>query len=148
MSEVPVIKVFRKDMFIRCWIASRPYATMGCFSIHKGIDGPGEVTRHLCCNSKCINPMHMKRGTQGENRHDDAVKNRWKKYTFDRVVTEHISGKCPDLSVLDDLNQSYADHVAYKMKDLRDSLEYNQFKYAKQLWKAILEYRQLEIMED
>jgi dGTP triphosphohydrolase len=89
----------------------------------------------------------MKRGTQGENRHDDAVKNKWKRDTFDRVVTEHISGKCPDLSVLDDLDQSYADYIAYKMKDLRDSLDYNQFKYAKQLWKAILEYRQLEIME-
>jgi len=36
-------------------------------------DMSGLVTRHLCGNSRCVNPAHLKPGTQSENERDKVL---------------------------------------------------------------------------
>jgi hypothetical protein len=59
-------------MLIGCWRFEKPYQKIDGRWIH--IDwavGEGEIVRHLCGESKCVNPLHLIRGTDIENAKDE-----------------------------------------------------------------------------
>jgi len=69
------VVVDKYDWLAGCWITPVKYPTINGESIHRMYaPGVGSVVRHLCCNKKCINPLHMIRGTQQENVDDERIK--------------------------------------------------------------------------
>jgi len=46
------------------------------YMIYKGELEEGKVIMHTCDNRKCVNPEHLKQGTQQENVLDCSAKNR------------------------------------------------------------------------
>ena len=65
----------KHDWLAGCWIMPGKYPTIKGQSIHRTYaPGQGQVVRHLCCNNRCINPLHMLRGSQQENVDDEFFK--------------------------------------------------------------------------
>lgn len=56
------------------------------YEIYHGSIDDEKVIRHQCFNEKCVNPQHMKLGSQAENIHDSIRKKNIKtKLTWDQV---------------------------------------------------------------
>ena len=53
-------------------------------TIHNEIITDNKVIRHLCNNSKCCNPFHLRKGTQAENMQD-----RFNPNTFENGLSYH-----------------------------------------------------------
>jgi hypothetical protein len=64
---------FNKELQIKgCWNTSYKYLKLDGAKLYKILAlGEGEVVRHLCGNSCCINPIHLKMGSDVENAYDE-----------------------------------------------------------------------------
>mgnify|MGYP000849670227 CR=1 FL=1 len=51
----------------------------------------GKVVMHLCDNRKCVNPDHLKIGTQSENLKDMYNKNRQGDRVFPKGTNHHLT---------------------------------------------------------
>lgn len=68
----PVIELYEDNMFRDCWLSDWKYLMVEGKSIHKEwARGEGEVVRHLCGDNRCINPIHLLRGSDIENAMDE-----------------------------------------------------------------------------
>ena len=82
------VVIDKYDWRAGCWIMPAKYPTIDNQSIHRTYAvGYGPVVRHLCCNNRCANPLHMLRGTQLENVNDE---------TFRRSICRGNTGELSD----------------------------------------------------
>jgi len=74
-KEVTIDKDFP---FTGCWELSVDYGSLGrgIGGYKKWATGYGELVRHLCSNKRCVNPLHLVRGTHAENVQDERVRRR------------------------------------------------------------------------
>jgi hypothetical protein len=61
-----------EDTLYKCWRFEQRYQKLDGFYLHhKWAAGEGDVVRHLCGEGKCVNPLHLIRGTDIENAVDE-----------------------------------------------------------------------------
>lgn len=69
------VVIDKEDWLAGCWVMPAKYPTIKGESVHRTYaPGRGDVVRHVCCNNRCVNPLHMLRGTQQENMYDEVFK--------------------------------------------------------------------------
>jgi len=101
-----LVQIDREMPMFGCWLCDKKYPSIDGMPIHVryGV-GEGVLVRHLCGISRCINPMHLMRGSARQNT-DDRI-------TKDLVITEYLKdlmkGKLNTLSepICDDIEYSY-----------------------------------------
>lgn len=130
----PVVRVFREKMFRRCWLAESHYPCIEGIKIHRGINGEGRFVRHLCNDSRCLNPLHMIRGNGVENSQDSHDMFEFEGYIIHYASEEH--GKYMSLEMA---NFLWRESIELRWENKR---------YAILVWKLILKYRKLEIFEN
>lgn len=154
---VKKIILFRKDSYIRCWICESdgqkyPWITgMPYGHVHRACNFDArEVVRHLCDNSMCINPLHMRSGSLSENSQDKG-----RKMIFINDLIPYLKSEG-----FDNLNAYYAagdvwsDMIAYELREERRELSkygYKAMKYrkmAKYVWQNIVMRRKLVFIND
>jgi hypothetical protein len=63
------------DGVIECWTANSDYVRINNRHLHiVNAVGRGELVRHLCGNKRCVNPLHLLRGSKMENYEDEEEK--------------------------------------------------------------------------
>lgn len=72
-TGLPVVELMEGREFTDCWLADWKYLMVCGISLHKtwAIRGKGEIVRHLCSDSRCVNPLHLMRGDEFENADDE-----------------------------------------------------------------------------
>lgn len=75
----------RADHSRQHWPAHR-YA----YSLFSGPIPKGLFVLHSCDNPPCVNPAHLRAGTQKENIADAMARGRWKRPPLQRVVRGHL----------------------------------------------------------
>lgn len=64
--------VNRENTLMDCWRFDTAYKKLDGFNVYrKWACGEGPVVRHLCSDKRCINPLHLVRGTDFENAFDE-----------------------------------------------------------------------------
>jgi hypothetical protein len=67
-----ILFVFRESMIVNCWRFETKYEKLDGLPAHQTFArGTGPVVRHLCSDNRCINPLHLVRGTDYENAKDE-----------------------------------------------------------------------------
>jgi hypothetical protein len=74
-NNSPPIKhlfMFRENKILNCWRFESVYEKVDGIKLYdEWARGEGEVARHLCSNSKCVNPIHLLRGSWIDNAKDE-----------------------------------------------------------------------------
>lgn len=66
------VYVTKGNVIADCWNGEYPYMELDGFKVYqKWADGEGLVARHLCGNAKCVNPLHLVRGSEIDNAQDE-----------------------------------------------------------------------------
>jgi hypothetical protein len=64
--------IFKENTLVNCWRFEKAYERLGGLPLHQiYARGEGPVVRHLCSDNRCINPLHLVRGTDYENAKDE-----------------------------------------------------------------------------
>ncbi len=64
--------VFKVNTLLNCWRFENPYEKMYGLHLHQQwARGEGPIVRHLCSDNRCINLLHLVRGTDYENAMDE-----------------------------------------------------------------------------
>jgi hypothetical protein len=64
--------MFREDKILNCWRFENSYERLDGVKLYDAwARGDGEVARHLCSDSKCVNPIHLIRGSWLDNAKDE-----------------------------------------------------------------------------
>lgn len=65
--------VFKVNTLLNCWRFENPYEKMYGLHLHQQwARGKGPIVRHLCSDGRCINQLHLVRGTDYENAMDEV----------------------------------------------------------------------------
>ncbi len=129
------VVVDKGEMEAGCWISDSKYPRMDKKYIHQTYaTGKGEIVRHLCSNSYCINPMHLIRGSAGENNADEMLKNH-----FILIVARRATGpsKWVEKGVPDCIGSALMDYALWKSKtyneycDVRTAKQYLEIEWRK-----------------
>lgn len=78
-----VVVVDREDRCAGCWmmVTKKGYPKLDGKPIHQQYAaGSGVLVRHLCSNKHCINPMHLLRGSDGQNSLDEMMRTEFNNY--------------------------------------------------------------------
>ena len=59
-----------EDGYGRIWVDGKFYLAHRFSAMIHGLDMSGEVMRHLCNNSMCVNPAHLQTGSHQDNTND------------------------------------------------------------------------------
>lgn len=69
---------FKRGYGAFAYEGKRPgYAHRFSYELHHGPIPEGKLVMHKCDNRKCVNPEHLKAGTQRDNIRDSMAKDRW-----------------------------------------------------------------------
>jgi hypothetical protein len=64
--------VFKDNTLVNCWRFEHPYEKLDGIPVHQRMaGGEGPIVRHLCSDNRCVNPLHLLRGTDYENALDE-----------------------------------------------------------------------------
>jgi len=67
-----IVFVSRENELMSCWRFEERYARVDGTALHqKWARGEGPIVRHLCSDGRCVNPLHLVRGTDLENAMDE-----------------------------------------------------------------------------
>lgn len=82
-----VILIDDEDWMAGCWLSPYKYMRFNGRAVHQiYAAGEGCLARHLCCNYHCVNPMHLVRGSDWDNRHDQDLINKVFLYAMDNRI--------------------------------------------------------------
>jgi hypothetical protein len=86
-----LITISKSLGYMGCWRFLDKYRKLDGDTIHiKLARGEGEIVRHLCCDNRCVNIAHIKRGTELENAKDEIV---WRNFGIIYLENE-LGEKC------------------------------------------------------
>ena len=60
-----------------CFNGKYVYAHRFCYTLHHGAIPAGTVVRHICDEPLCVNPRHLRAGSQKANIQDALARDRW-----------------------------------------------------------------------
>jgi hypothetical protein len=64
--------LFRENKILNCWRFEKGYEKLDGVKLYdEWARGEGEVARHLCSDGKCVNPIHLLRGSWLDNAKDE-----------------------------------------------------------------------------
>jgi hypothetical protein len=67
-----ILFMFKVNGILNCWRFENPYEKLHGLHLHQQwASGEGPIVRHLCSDGRCINPLHLVRGTDYENAKDE-----------------------------------------------------------------------------
>lgn len=70
--ERKMLFVARDWTTLNCWRFEGYYEMMEGERVHqKWAEGEGEIVRHLCGDGRCVNPLHLRKGSDVENARDE-----------------------------------------------------------------------------
>lgn len=79
-----------KMMWFNCWLADRKYKMLDGFCMYqKWASGEGDVVRHLCGDARCVNPLHLRRGTDIENAQDEVDVRHFTIKAFEDILDDY-----------------------------------------------------------
>lgn len=71
-EKLPVIELMEGNELWDCWLADYKYLRVGDIVLcREWAIGEGDIVRHLCGDNRCVNPVHLKMGTDFENADDE-----------------------------------------------------------------------------
>jgi len=91
-----------KELGVRgCWRFEKGYQTIEGVTLHQvWASGEGEVVRHLCGESKCVNPLHLIRGSDIENAEDEIKIRDYSVKLLQTMIDENYDNYPRDLAML------------------------------------------------
>jgi len=101
LSKVKIL-LLNKEYGIRgCWRFERSYQMIGGEYLHqKWAIGEGEVVRHLCGDNRCVNPLHIIRGSDIENAMDEIEIRKVAVRLLEELLNENYESYGIDVSIL------------------------------------------------
>ena len=64
--------LFKENQLLNCWRFEKWYERLDGEALHQlWARGEGPIVRHLCSEGRCINPIHLMRGTDLDNAKDE-----------------------------------------------------------------------------
>lgn len=90
------------DGELKCWLTNKPYQQIRGEYLYQRMTcfGEGEIHRHLCGNGKCINPIHLRLGTDIENAYDELEVRSYMIKRLQEQLEEDYSNLPPDVAIL------------------------------------------------
>ncbi len=71
-KKTKMLFVFKENELLNCWRFEKGYEKLDGLPAHQVLArGEGPIVRHLCSDNRCINPLHLVRGTDYENAKDE-----------------------------------------------------------------------------
>ena len=126
-----VVTLAREDEFERCWLFRSKYPIIGSSRIHLAVPGIEKypLVRHLCCDSRCGNPLHLKGGTARENSEDEMMKRFFKMKMKEEstIYTNEV------------ITRMYADLITLDIMDNLSNIDNAHMRYAKYIWNRLME---------
>uniref|UniRef100_A0A6H2A2X5 Uncharacterized protein n=1 Tax=viral metagenome TaxID=1070528 RepID=A0A6H2A2X5_9ZZZZ len=88
--EKKLLWVEKKNQMGSCWRFEFSYPVISGVTLHQAwAGGTGEVVRHLCGCSRCVNPLHLIRGNDIENAMDEIVVRDWSIKWFEEKMEDY-----------------------------------------------------------
>ena len=78
-NDKKILFLFKDNQLLNCWRFEKYYEKVDGMKLHqlwaRGVGpivgGEGPIVRHLCSEGRCVNPIHLVRGTDYENAKDE-----------------------------------------------------------------------------
>lgn len=92
--------ISRNGTLLDCWRFEKSYCKLDGVYLHaEWATGEGEVVRHMCCDNKCVNPMHLVRGSDLENAMDEIYMRDYSVEFLSNMIGEDYSKLEKDLAI-------------------------------------------------
>ena len=89
-------------LIMGCWRFERRYQKLDGIYLHRQwAHGEGEIVRHLCGDSRCVNPLHLVKGSDVENAMDELTVRDFSIKILQKLLGEEYDDKhSKELSIL------------------------------------------------
>lgn len=147
IGEKKLLFVTRIDELLNCWRFEKYYERLDGITIHQSLArGEGPVVRHLCSDGRCINPLHLLRGTDLENARDEIEVRDFEIKVFEEILGDYsMEGEDKHL-----IHLTLLPKVSIKLSDergirsLRDTNNYVREYFRRDYVRRLIEGRKFE----
>lgn len=143
--------IFKENTLVNCWRFEKSYEKLDDMPAHQTFaSGEGPVVRHLCSDNRCVNPLHLTRGTDYENAKDEIEVRDFENELMMNILEDHnMEGEDKaliHLTLLPKVSVKLVEERGYKSlgetnKYLR---EYFRQSYVKRMLPKDIDYKSIE----